>query len=98
MLPNVRFFAGFTSSVAFRYSVIFMIRLRILTTMPTVLGMSFFLYCSFRGFGCGKAMSYDDLFRRDQCMKTLPRTADGMAFLAKVSPREGYPITTRMQT
>jgi len=29
-------------------------------------GMSFFLYCSFRDCGCGKAMSFDDLFRRDR--------------------------------
>jgi len=27
-----------------------------------VLGTSFFLYCSFRGFGCGKPWSFDDLF------------------------------------
>jgi hypothetical protein len=35
--------------------------------------MSFFLYCSFRGFGCGKAMWFDDLFRRDRPNKTLQR-------------------------
>jgi hypothetical protein len=40
---------------------------------PPVLGMSFFLYCSFRGFGCGKAMSFGDLFRRDRPNKTLQR-------------------------
>src|ERR1700704_3441707 len=28
MPPNVRFFAGFTSSLAFRYSVIFIVRLK----------------------------------------------------------------------
>jgi hypothetical protein len=52
--------------VAFRYSVTFMIRPRILTTTPPVLGISFFLYCSFRGFGCGKAMWFDGLFRKDR--------------------------------
>jgi hypothetical protein len=34
---------------------------------------------SFRDFGCGKAMSFDDLFRRDRPNKTLQRTAAGMA-------------------
>lgn len=63
---NVRFFAGFTSSVAFPYSVTFMIRPRILTTTPPALGMSFFLYCSFRGFGCGKAMWFVEFFRGDR--------------------------------
>ena len=72
-LLHFRFFAGFTSSLAFRYSVTFMIRLRILTTTPPVLGMSFFLYCSFRGFGCGKATSFGDLFRRYRPNKTLQR-------------------------
>jgi hypothetical protein len=43
-----------------------MIPLRILTTTPSVLGISFFLYCSFRGFGCGKGTWFDDFFRRDQ--------------------------------
>ena len=33
------------------------------TTTPPVFGMSFFLYCSFQGFGCGKAMSFADLLR-----------------------------------
>jgi hypothetical protein len=58
------------SSVAFRYSGTFMIRLRILTTTASVSGRSFFLYCSFRDCGCGKAMS-DDFFRRDRPSKAL---------------------------
>src|SRR3974390_124155 len=73
MPPNVRFFAGFTSSVAFRYSVTYMIPLRTLRIMPPVSGISFFLHCSFRDFGCGKAMSFDDSFRKDRLNKTLRR-------------------------
>src|SRR6266403_1056079 len=43
-----------------------MIHLRILNTMPRLFGMSFFLFCSFRGCGCGKATSFDDFFRRER--------------------------------
>src|SRR5262245_7524733 len=64
--PNVRFFAGFTSSLAFRYSVIFIVRLKKFQTTPPLLGLSSFLYLSWRDFGCGKAMSCDDLFRKDR--------------------------------
>jgi hypothetical protein len=45
-----------------------------LTTTPPVLGMPFFQYCSFRGFGCGKAMSFDDLLRR-----AWPRDLEAMS-------------------
>jgi hypothetical protein len=39
--------------------------------------MSFFLYCSFRGFGCGKAMSFDDFFPRDRRVAQVrTRTCD----------------------
>ena len=34
-------------------------------------GLSSFLHLSFRDFGCGRAMSFDDLFRRDRPNKTL---------------------------
>src|SRR6266481_4462983 len=43
-----------------------MIHLRILNTMPPLFGTSFFLCCSFRDCGCGKAMSFDDFFRRER--------------------------------
>src|ERR1700751_789777 len=43
-----------------------MIHLRTLQTTPPLFGMSFFLFCSFRGCGCGKAMSFDDYFRRER--------------------------------
>jgi hypothetical protein len=42
-------------------------------TTPGLLGLSSFLYLSLRGFGCGKAMSFDDLFRRDRPNKTPQR-------------------------
>src|ERR1700704_5758458 len=64
--PNVRFFAVFTLSLAFRYSVIFIVRLKKFQTMPPLFGLSSFLYLSFRDFGCGKAMSFDDLFRKSE--------------------------------
>src|SRR5207244_7162670 len=41
--PNVRFFAGFTSSLAFQYSVMFIVRLKNFQTMLPQLGMSSFL-------------------------------------------------------
>src|ERR1700691_5703906 len=54
-----------------------MIRLRTPTTTPTVFGMSFFLYCSFRGSGCGKAMLFDDFLRRDRRVAQVrTRTCD----------------------
>src|SRR5216684_7623524 len=73
MPPNVRFFARFTSSLAFRYSVIFIVRLKNFQSTPPVFGLSSFMQCSFRDCGCGKAMSCDDLFRRDRPNKTLQR-------------------------
>ena len=68
---NAPFFAGFTLSLAFRYSVTFMARLRKSNSMPPLFGLSSFLYLSFRDFGCGKAMSFDDLFRKDRPNTTL---------------------------
>jgi hypothetical protein len=38
------------------------------TTRP-LLGFSSFLYSSFRDYGCGKAMSFDDLFQSDRLLK-----------------------------
>ena len=52
MPPNVRFFAGFTSSLAFRYSVMFIVRLKNFRITPPLFGLSSFLYLSFRDFGC----------------------------------------------
>jgi hypothetical protein len=40
---NVRFFAGFTSSLAFRYSVIFIVRLKKFEITPPLFGFSSFL-------------------------------------------------------
>src|SRR5882762_4684086 len=79
MPPNVQSFAGFTSSLPFRYSVIFIVRLNKSQTTPPLLGLSSFLYLSFRDCGCGKAMSFDGLSRRNRPNKTLQRTAAGMA-------------------
>jgi hypothetical protein len=74
MPPNVRFFAGFTSSLAFRSSAISIVRLKDFPTMPLQLGLSSFLEWSLRDCGCGKAMSFDDLFRKDRPNKMLPIT------------------------
>ena len=63
---NVRFFAGFTSSLAFRYSVTFTVRLTEFHSTPALPGLSSCPQWSFRVFGCGKAMSFDDLFRKDR--------------------------------
>jgi len=46
-------------------------RLNKFQTMPPLLGMLSFLYLSFRDFGCGKAMSFDDLFRSSYPIKLL---------------------------
>jgi hypothetical protein len=56
-----RFFAGFTSSLPFQYSVMFIVRLNRFQITPLLFGLSSFRYLSFRDFGCGKAMSSDDL-------------------------------------
>lgn len=55
-------FVGFTLSLAFRYSVIFIVLLKRFQTTPPRFGLSSFQYLSLRGFGCGKAMSFDGLF------------------------------------
>ena len=52
MEPNVRLFAGFTLSLAFRYSVTFTGGLKKFQTTPTLFGLSLFLQLSFRDFGC----------------------------------------------
>ena|SRR6266480_113137 len=72
---NVRFFAGFTLSLAFRYSLTFIVRLKKFQTTRPLFGVSSFLQLSFRDFGCGKAMSFDDLFRKDRPNMALRRTA-----------------------
>ena len=38
---------------------------------PSVFGIFFFPYSSFRDCGCGKVMSFDDLFGRDRPIKLL---------------------------
>src|SRR5262249_24066028 len=43
-----------------------MIRLQILPITPTPFDMAFFLCCFFRDCGCGKAMSFDGLSRRNR--------------------------------
>jgi hypothetical protein len=58
-------------SLAFRYSVTFIARLTKFQTTPPPLGLSSFLCLFFRDCGCGKAMSFDDYFRRDRPSKTL---------------------------
>jgi hypothetical protein len=100
MPPNGRFFVGFTSSLAFRYSVIFIVRLKNFRAMPPQLGMSSFLSWSLRDCGCGKAMSFDDFFRKDRPNKmpqiTPSRLVAGFtrtsgALIAHVSVGTGWP-------
>src|SRR4029077_8238139 len=44
----------------------FIARLTKSQSTPPLFGLSSFLYLSFRDCGCGKAMSFDDLFRKDR--------------------------------
>jgi len=53
------------------YLTIFIVRLKKFRTTLRLPGLCSFLSWSFRGFGCGKAMSFDDLFRRDRPNKML---------------------------
>jgi len=55
--------AGSTWFSAFRYSVIFIVRLRKAQITPELLGSLSFLCLSFRDCGCGKAMAFDNSFR-----------------------------------
>jgi len=59
----VRFFAGFTSSLPFRSSAMFIARLTRFQTTPDLLGLFSFLCWPIRDFGCGKVMSFGGLFR-----------------------------------
>jgi Protein of unknown function (DUF4256) len=43
----------------------FIVRLKNFQTTPPLFGLSPFLYLPLRDCGCGKAMSFDDLFRKD---------------------------------
>jgi hypothetical protein len=61
------------SSLAFRSSVMFIVRLKKFQITPPLFGLSPFLYLSFRDFGCGKAMSFDDLCRKDRPNKESVR-------------------------
>jgi fluoride ion exporter CrcB/FEX len=63
---NVGFFAGFTSSSAFRYSVIFIVRSKNFQAMLLLLGLSFSLPWSFQDCGCGKAMLLGGFFRKNR--------------------------------
>jgi len=69
----VRFFAGFTSSLPFRFSVIFTVRSKNFRTTPPRPGLSSFRSLCFRESGCGKAMLFEGLFRKDRGNSTLQR-------------------------
>ncbi len=45
-----------------------------LPSYAPLFGLSPFLYLSLRDFGCGKDMSFDDLFRKDRPNKMLQIT------------------------
>jgi hypothetical protein len=54
-----------TSSLAFRYSVIFIVRLKkFQITAPNCSVCLASCNCPFRDFRCGKAVSFDDLSRK----------------------------------
>src|SRR5215475_10790869 len=74
MLPNVQFFAGFTSSSVFRYSATFIVRLKNFPTTPGLHGMSSSRSWSLQDCGCGRAMSFGGLFQRNQARKMLQIT------------------------
>src|SRR6266567_2867943 len=57
-------FAEFTSSLPFRYSVTFMVRLRKFNSRPPLFGLSSFLSLSFRDIGCFQAYSSPSLASR----------------------------------
>ncbi len=89
MPPNVRFFAGFTLSLAFRYSVIFIVRLKKSQSTPPLFGLSSFLYLSFRDCGCGKAMSFDDFFRKDRHDPLIFLSSDGRGETRRIAQVPG---------
>jgi len=79
---NVRFFVGFTSSLAFRSSVIFIVHLKKFRTTHPLFGSSSSRYLRFPGFGCGRATSFGDSFRRDLIklgvhVKSMVQSASG---------------------
>jgi hypothetical protein len=53
----------------------FIVRLNKFQTTPPLFGLSSFLYLPYRDFGCGKAMCFDDLFRKGRPNKTLQLAA-----------------------
>ncbi len=71
MRPGVQFFAGFTLSLAFRYSVIFIARLKKSQTTPPLFGFSSYLCLSSRDSGCVRAMWCDGSFRKDRLNEVL---------------------------
>src|SRR4051812_43345382 len=66
MPPNAPFFARFTSSSAFRYSAISIVRSKIFQTMPLLPGLFSCLYLYFRDCGCGRAKHCDAFLRKER--------------------------------
>src|SRR5215471_18905817 len=90
MLPNVRFFAGFTSSSAFQYLAIFTVHLNKSRTTPFLLDLSSFLHSCFRDYGCGKATSFDDLFRKDwRVARVLLQVTSTVKIVARLGAEHG---------
>src|SRR5215470_9722343 len=90
MLPNVRFFAGFTSSSAFQYLAIFIVHLNKSRTTPFLLDLSSFLHSWFRDYGCGKATSFDDLFRKDwRVARVLLQVTSTAKIVARLGAENG---------
>ena len=94
MPQNVRSFAGFTSSAAFRSSAISIVRLRSFRITPPQPGWYSFPSCCCRDCGCGKAMCSDDLFRKDRPDKSFKPTPE-----AAITPTSGpaYSVAWRTQ-
>src|SRR5215510_14900378 len=90
MLPNSPFFAGFTSSSAFQYLVIFIVHLSKSRTTPFLLDLSSFLHSCFRDYGCGKATSFGELFQKDwRVARVLLQVTSTAKIVARLGAEHG---------
>lgn len=70
----------------------FIVRLKNFQTTPPWFGLSLFLYLSLQDFGCGRAMSFDGLFRKDRPNKVRQLTPEKQMAggTPKVCPRARF--------
>ena len=66
-----------------------MVRLKKFQSTPPLFGLSSFLQLSFRDFGCGKAMSFDDYFEKIGLTRRYsePPTSSAIYGYAKFEPQ-----------